>query len=379
VGSIAPAVTNRGSRWLLATAVLVVLIVAASASAALAQATQLGGKLRAGEQILIAEGEVVEGDLYVSAGTVRVAGTVTGDLLVWGGQVDVTGQVDGDLMAAAGQVDVAGEVGGDVRAAGGQLAFPGTIGEDLFVGGARVILSGEVGEDLVFGTGQMVVSGAVGGDVLGSAGAYTRSGTVGGTENVTIVEPEEHEPTAADRGVGALQRYLSILALAALALWFAPRVLTDPVRTLRQRPFLGLGVGLLALVGIPLAVAVLLLVAGLVAIILAFLGLGDLVAAIVFAVIVMLVVLGFVLFLAVGFGAPAIVGMALGDLVIGATVTGRRWWSLIFGLLVVVAASSLPIIGGWVAFLVVLFGVGAILLAPFSRTTQETPEPVGTR
>ena len=377
MGSIAPAVTNRGSRWLLATAVLVVLIVAASASAALAQATQLGGKLRAGEQILIAEGEVVEGDLYVSAGTVRVAGTVTGDLLVWGGQVDVTGQVDGDLMAAAGQVDVAGEVGGDVRAAGGQLAFPGTIGEDLFVGGARVILSGEVGEDLVFGTGQMVVSGAVGGDVLGSAGAYTRSGTVGGTENVTIVEPEEHEPTAADRGVGALQRYLSILALAALALWFAPRVLTDPVRTLRQRPFLGLGVGLLALVGIPLAVAVLLLVAGLVAIILAFLGLGDLVAAIVFAVIVMLVVLGFVLFLAVGFGAPAIVGMALGDLVIGATVTGRRWWSLIFGLLVVVAASSLPIIGGWVAFLVVLFGVGAILLAPFSRTTQETPEPVG--
>jgi hypothetical protein len=223
----------------------------------------------------------------------------------------------------------------------------------------------------------MVVSGAVGGDVLGSAGAYTRSGTVGGTENVTIVEPEEHEPTAADRGVGALQRYLSILALAALALWFAPRVLTDPVRTLRQRPFLGLGVGLLALVGIPLAVAVLLLVAGLVAIILAFLGLGDLVAAIVFAVVVMLVVLGFVLFLAVGFGAPAIVGMALGDLVIGATVTGRRWWSLIFGLLVVVAASSLPIVGGWVAFLVVLFGVGAILLAPFSRTTQETPEPVG--
>jgi cytoskeletal protein CcmA (bactofilin family) len=356
----------------------VVLIVAASASAALAQATQLGGKLRAGEQILIAEGEVVEGDLYVSAGTVRVAGTVTGDLLVWGGQVDVTGRVDGDLMAAAGQVDVAGEVGGDVRAAGGQLAFPGTIGEDLFVGGARVILSGEVGEDLVFGTGQMVVSGAVGGDVLGSAGAYTRSGTVGGTENVTIVEQEEHEPTAADRGVGALQRYLSILALAALALWFAPRVLTDPVRTLRQRPFLGLGVGLLALVGIPLAVAVLLLVAGLVAIILAFLGLGDLVAAIVFAVVVMLVVLGFVLFLAVGFGAPAIVGMALGDLVIGATVTGRRWWSLIFGLLVVVAASSLPIIGGWVAFLVVLFGVGAILLAPFSRTTQESPEPVGT-
>jgi len=355
-----------------------VLLVAASASAALAQGTQLGGKLRAGEQILIAEGEVVEGDLYASAGTVRVEGTVTGDLLAWGGQVDVTGRVDGDLMAAAGQVDVAGEVGGDVRAAGGQLTVPGTIGEDLFVAGARVTLSGEVGEDLVFGTGQMVLSGAVGGDVLGSAGAYTRSGTVGGTENVTIVEPEEREPTVADRGVGALQRYISILALAALALWLVPRVLTDPVRTLRQRPFLSLGVGLLALAAAVVAVAVLILVAGLVAVILALVGLGDLVAVLVFAVVVALVVLSFLLFLAVGFGAPAVVGMALGDLVIGATVTGRRWWSLILGLLVVVAASSLPIIGGWLAFLVVLFGLGAILLAPFSRTTQESPAPVET-
>jgi hypothetical protein len=378
VRSIAAAVSTRGRRWTIGAAVLLVLLVAASASAALAQATQLGGKLRAGQQILIPEGDVIEGDLYVSGGTVRVEGTVTGDLLAWAGQVDVTGQVDGDLMVAAGQVDVAGDVGGDVRVAGGQLNIPGTIGEDLFVGGGRVTLSGEVGEDLVFGTGQMVLNGSVDGDVLGSAGAYTRNGTIGGTENVTIVEAEERRPTVTDRVIGAVQRYVSILVLAALVLLFAPRVITDPVRTLRRRPLTSLGVGVLALVGVLTAVVILILIATLLAVILGFLGLGDLVAAIVLGTVVTLMVLSFLLFLAVVFGAPAVVGMALGDLVIGTTSTRGRWWSLILGLLVVVAASSLPIVGGWVAFFVMLFGLGAILLAPFSQTTQQSPEPVET-
>lgn len=376
--SIAAAVSTRGRRWTVGASVLLVLLVAASASAALAQATQLGGKLRAGEQILIPEGDVVEGDLYVSGGSVRVEGTVTGDLLAWAGQVDVTGQVDGDVMVAAGQVDLAGEVAGDVRAAGGQLNIPGTIDEDLFVGGGRVTLSGEVGEDLVFGTGQMVLNGSVGGDVLGSAGAYTRNGTIGGTENVTIVEAEERAPTVADRVLDALQRYVSILALAALALLFAPRVITDPVRTLRQRPLASLGLGVLSLAVVAVAVAILILIVVLLAIILSFLGLGDLVAALIYAAVVTLVVLSFLLYLAIAFGAPAIVGVALGDLVIGTTSTGRRWWSLILGLLVVVAVTSLPIVGGWVAFFVVLFGLGAILLAPFSRTTEQSPEPVET-
>lgn len=375
--SIAAAVSTRSRRWTVGVGVLLVLLVAATASAALAQATQLGGKLRAGQQILIAEGDVVEGDLYVSGGTVRIEGTVTGDLIASAGQVDVTGQVDGDLMVAGGQVDLAGEVGGDVRAAGGQLNVVGTINEDLFVASGRVTLSGEVGEDLVFGTGQMVLNGNVGGDVLGSASAYTRNGTIGGTENVTVVEDEERAPTVADRVLAALQRYVSILALAALALVFVPRVLTDPVRTLRRRPLASVGVGVLALAGVLVAVAILILVVTLLAIILAFLGLGDLVAVIVFALVVALIVLSFLLFLAVVFGAPAIVGMALGGLVIGTTSSRGRWWSLILGVLLVVIAGSLPIVGGFLAFFVVLFGLGAILLAPFSRTTEEErPEPI---
>ena len=376
--SIAAAVSARGRRWTISTTILLVLLVAASASVALAQETQLGGKLRTGNQILIDQGEVVEGDLYVSAGIVRIEGTVTGDLLASGGQIDVTGQVGDDVMVAGGQVDIAGEVGGDVRAAGGQLDIPGTIDEDLFVAGGRVTLSGTVGEDLVFGTGQMVLNGRVAGDVLGSAADYSRNGTIGGTENVTIIETDERDPTAADRSIGALQRYVSILALAALALLFAPRVLHGPMRTLRGRPLASLGLGVLALAALLVVVALVILVTTLLAVIFGFLGLGDLVGALIFGVVVALVILSFLLFLAVAFGAPAIVGMALADPVIGTASTARRWWSLIIGLLVVVAVTSLPIVGGWLAFFVVLFGLGAILLAPVPDQTAQAREPVET-
>jgi hypothetical protein len=83
-----------------------------------AQETELGGKLRSGDQVVVPAGETIEGDLYASGGLVRVEGRVEGDLLAAAGQ-QVAGQVTGDVMAAGGSIDVSGRVGGDVRAAGG--------------------------------------------------------------------------------------------------------------------------------------------------------------------------------------------------------------------------------------------------------------------
>lgn len=347
-----------------AAAVMVALVVAMTASVALAQETELGGKLRAGDQVVVAAGETVEGDLYASGALVRVEGTVDGDLLVSAGQVQVPGEVTGDVMAAGGTIAVSGQVDGDVRVAGGQLTITGVVGEDLFAAGGRVTLgsSGTVGEDLVVGAGQVNVDGAVTGDVLGSTSSYARTGTVGGTENVTVTEREERAPTVTDRLVDVLQRLVSVLAVGALVLWLAPRLIEEPVRTLRRRPLASVGVGVLGLVGVVVVVGALVLVAVLLAIVLGLLGLGDLVGTVIFAVVVALAVLGFVLFLALVFGAPISVGMTLADLVLSESAW-RRWWSLVLGVVVVVVASSLPVVGGVVALLVLLFGLGALILA----------------
>lgn len=341
---------------------LVALLVLLGASVALAQ-TQLGGKIRAGDQVVVSADETVDGDLYISGGQVRVEGDVDGDLVVAAGTVTISGEVTGDLMASAGTIDIAGEVIGDARIAVGTLTVTGSIGEDLFVaaGQATVTSSGEVGEDLVFANGSMTIDGAVAGDVLGATANYDRQGTVGGTENVTVDTGEEEPPTATDRILDAVQRFVSILLVAALFLWLAPRAVVEPAETLRRRPLASLGIGFVGLIGFGVLIFALILIAVLVSIALALVGLSDLVGAIVFAAVVAVVVLAFLFFLAAVFGAPTWVGMALAAL--NLNTSAKRWTALVIGLLVIVALTSIPVVGGWIGFVVVLFGLGALILA----------------
>ena len=361
-------------RWL----GLVTLFVVTGASVAVAQETQLGGKIQAGGQITISADETVDGDLYASGGRVLIEGTVDGDLIVGAGQVTISGQVGGDVMASAGTVDISGEVAGDARVAAGQASVSGSIGEDLFIasGTTSISDSGEVGEDLVFGSGRMTMNGTVGGDVLGATGAYNRQGTVTGTENVTIREAEA--PTAADRILDAIQRFISILLVAALFLWIAPRYVEEPTLMLKQRPLASLGIGIAAVIAFVALVLLVILVAILLAFGVGLVGLDDLVGAIIFTALVTVAVLTFLFFIAAVFGAPAWVGMALGTTAMSLDSTARRWWALIIGLIVVVALTSIPVVGGWIGFLVVLFGVGAAILAlrPRTRATTIVESPV---
>jgi hypothetical protein len=324
----------------------------------------LGGKLRVGDEVVIPSGETVDGDLYASGGTVRVEGTVDGDLVASGGQVQVSGEVTEDLLAGSGSVSISGQIGGDVRVGSGQVEVSGSIGEDLLAGAGQVTLtsSGEVGEDFIFGTGRTTLDGRVEGDVLGSTGNYVRGGTIGGTENVNITRREEEAaPTVADRALDVLQRFLAVLIVAALLLRFAPRLVDGTSETLRGRPFASLGIGLLGMVAFLVLVIGIILAMVLIAIGLGFVGLDGLSATTVFGSIVALIVLGFLFFFVVSFGAHAGVGMSLGRLAVGGA-GARRWGALALGVLVVVVITSLPVVGGWFALLVAIVGLGALLL-----------------
>src|SRR6266545_7971802 len=58
-------------------------------AAAVAQQSELGGKVRSGQEVTVPVGETVQGDLIASAGTVRIDGRVDGDLVATGGEVTV--------------------------------------------------------------------------------------------------------------------------------------------------------------------------------------------------------------------------------------------------------------------------------------------------
>ncbi len=356
------------------TAFVVTLVAAAfvlfGTSVAFAQDNSLGGKVRSGQDVVVPAGQTVEGNLYVSGGTVRVEGTVTGDLVAAGGQVEVSGEVKNDLLATGGTIDVSGTVDGDARLAGGRLTVSGSIGQDLVLaaGQATVTSSAQVGQDLVFGAGQMTLDGGVKGSVLGSTPNYTKNGTVGGTENVTIAEQgTKAEPTAASRLIDGLQRWIGILAVAALALWLLPRILRGTADNVRRRPLPSLGFGVLAIIGLVVFFVAALIVAVLPAVVFGLLGLGDLVALALFGALTLMVIVGFLFFVIVTFLAPAAVGLALGALALGDEPRSRRWLGLVLGLLVVVILTSLPVVGGWLGALVMLLGLGAAVRLAWSR------------
>jgi cytoskeletal protein CcmA (bactofilin family) len=356
---------------------LVSLALALLPAAALAQESELGGKLRSGREVVVASGETVAGDLYASGGTVRVDGRVDGDLVASGGQVTVAGTVTGDVMAGAGSISITGQVGGDVRIASGQVRVEGQVGEDLLLAAGQAVLApgSRIGGDLVFAAGRMTMDGAVAGSVLGSTGNYLKRGSVAGSERVTI--EERAEPTVADRSLDGLRRYLSILVVGALALWLLPRVLRGAAEAVRGRTLPSLGTGLLAFLGVIVALVLVVLVTALVAVVLGLLGLGSLAGVVVFAGILLGAAIVLLLLLGVGFGAQAAVGLALGRFVLRGDPRpfGRAFLALALGLLVVVLLSSIPVAGGVLEACIVVLGLGGLVLAMRRRRREPAVSP----
>lgn len=294
-----------------------------------------------------------------------MAGTVTGDALIGAGSTTISGEVDGDLRAGSGQARIEGRVNEDVLLGAGQ---------------ATVASGSQIGGDLIFATGRMQMDGAVAGSVLGSTGNYARGGSVADSERVNLAEPAgaEREPTVADRVLDAIRRYVSILVVGLLLLWLLPRLLRGAADSARARPLPSLGIGVLGFVGVIVGLVLLLLVTILAAVLLGLLSLGSLTGIALFGGLLLAAAVVFLFIVAVAFAAQAVVGLALGRLVLhgeGRSFAGALG-PLALGVLVVVVVAAIPLVGGWIEALLVLLGLGALLLmARPTRRREADPQP----
>jgi cytoskeletal protein CcmA (bactofilin family) len=149
---------------------------------------------RSGENVIIKSDEVIDDDLYITAGTFVLDGTVNGDLIALGQTITINGKVDGDVMAAGQTVLVNGTVTGAVRMAGSVLL----LGEQASVGG-DVIATGysletragsTIGQDLVFAGGQILLAGDVARNVQAATSALELRGAVGGNVDADVGETD---------------------------------------------------------------------------------------------------------------------------------------------------------------------------------------------
>lgn len=150
------------------------LFIALASSLMLSGRTAQALDIRNGNNVVIAAGEVIDDDLYISASSFTLDGTVNGDLIVVAQVVTINGTVHGNINALAQVVTINGAVDGSVQAAGQAVLINGAVDKSARVAGGLLRLgpSARIGRDLVAaGASIETKSGSTVGKDLYGAGA----------------------------------------------------------------------------------------------------------------------------------------------------------------------------------------------------------------
>lgn len=144
--------------------------------------------VRTADQLEIAEGDIVDGELVAVGLPVVLSNNVTEDATLIGNRVKVNGLVGGDLLAAGFFVDVDAAIADDVRIIGGEVTVASDIAGDLIVFGGTVdVLSTAtiLGDVVIYG-GAVNIAGLVGGDVVGVMETLQINGSIAGGIDVNV-------------------------------------------------------------------------------------------------------------------------------------------------------------------------------------------------
>ena len=360
----------------------------------------LAMEVRSGDSITVPADVTIEDDLIATGGTITIAGRVTGDVYAFGQVVLVTGTVGGDLIAAAQQVTLDGHVLGDARVAGQQVAINGQVDRNVTTAGQHVganpsgrigggVLGaaqtlgtfGQVGRGLTVGAGTLQIGGPIGGHVQAAVETLTvepdariagglsyrapreatlPSGAVAGPVAFTSAAPDgsadESSPLNGLFDLGGLLWLVGSALLGAFALWLFPSASERIARAGRRRPLQSFGLGLAILLATPLA---------------------GLVAAISLIGLPLTVALALLYGLALLLAWPAL-GLFVGTLLVGAMRRGvalHAGWLLLLGLVALHLVTHLPVLGGWLTFFGLVFGLG--LLAQLALSWRRSEATAG--
>jgi hypothetical protein len=336
----------------------------------------------------------VEGDAFLSGGRVAVRGPVKGDVAVAGGDITVADTVGQNLYAAGGSVAISSQVAGNARIAGAQVTISqrGGIAGKGSIAAANLKLTGRVGRYLAVYAESVRIEGEVGGDlrIVARLIEIGPEAKIGGKLIYYSPQLAKIEPTAVIAGgvtrvqtdsaggrLGPLARVaawvallllvLSLLVVGAIMILAFPQFSARAAHTARSDPWKSLALGFALLLCLP-AAAILFMVS----VIGAPLG----VALLLFYPVMLL--LGFVT------GA-----LSLGDRTAAWVARRRavpvkpgwRYAALAISLLVLLLIGKIPVVGCVVAFLVLLFGLGAFWVCAYRAYLRQgvpmEPSPLG--
>jgi len=321
----------------------------------------------------VTERTPVDGDLFAAGGSVDVEAAVAGDAVVAGGTVRLGANVGQSVYAAGGRLSLAGQVARNARLAGGEVQVePGArIGGNLTVTAGRVEFRGATDGSLGAAGGSVLIDGRIGGDAEVTAGSIELGphARIDGSLRYRSNAPLQRDPAAQVSGaveqlgaqlppdaaprsmhwigvVFATLWTIGLTLLAAIVVALLPRASAAISGALHRRPGSALLLGFAVLVCTPIVV-----VLSFVTVIGIPLGL--------------LLLLVYLMLLPLAWVASAI---GIGDWFVAqlssdpAKALARRVVGAALSVVLLAFLARVPWIGGWIAFVTLMAGIGALAL-----------------
>jgi cytoskeletal protein CcmA (bactofilin family) len=365
-------------RWLVILSVLSMLVVIPVASAQAAD-------LRQADTVVIANGDVINDDLYIASTLLVINGTVNGDLL-WAGQtININGKVNGSVTAIGTDINIDGEVTKSVRTAGMTVNVRGKIGGDLMVAGSTIELinTAAVGQDLVFAARKIRVDSLIERSITGNGTEVTLNSNAGADVKVTSDSlnigpsakiqgnltytskneaniqnganiagtitrnlPEQTKTTWPTLGVwGTIICFLMALLTGILLIVITPRRAKSVVAAIRSKPWQTLGWGALFFFATPIAVLIACIT---------IIGIP--------AGLISLLLYAMALYI-----SQVVIGLFIGSWIVRRSVKTESRGLLIgafaVGLIILTFAGLIPFIGFPLFLATVIFGLGAMFVS----------------
>ncbi len=335
-------------------------------------------------------GQEVKNDLIVAAERTRIDGDVDGDLISFSSSLTVNGHVKGDILAFGQEIIVNGPVDGNVRVWCQSASLNSTVGRNVMAWVEQVDLDekASVGGSMMIGGANTELDGHIGGDVLAFVGDITINGrldrdlTIRG-DRLTIGPTAEIDGKTKYQGRGQpdiasgakLASPIQITVpkrgpdytrvnyywhevllwgasflLGLVLLLVLPGFFSDAVRqTRRVGPAVGFGALFLFATPIAIIIACVTIV-----------GLGIGISALLLYVIAI-------------YAAQLFVGSWLGEQLLGYTVgIGPAVARLAIGLAILRALRMIPFMGPLAGLIITIWGLGALLLAAYSRMRPQS-------
>jgi cytoskeletal protein CcmA (bactofilin family) len=255
---------------------------------------------------ILPSGEIHEGDYFTAGSTVEISGKVTGDVYAIASLVVVDGEIEGDLLVIAGNVHISGVVAQNVRILAGQCTISGKVGRNATIVSANaelipassiqgnlvsvagnVDLAGHVSQDATVVASNLRISSSIEKNIHAYIGhmRLTSKAFIGGDLEYDSDEPASIEPQAQVSGkiiyhpsfiheilkgqflnflligskiAGVLMNFLYTLVIGWIWLKVYPQNLAHALQALSHKPIKAFAYGVMLLILLPLVSLVLL-------------------------------------------------------------------------------------------------------------------------